>query len=372
MTVYIIPLEPLEERYTYSWYTNIPLAFKQEFQNIVIIDGEPLSDYVDAGTFLDINSTVHYKSTQLAKISELFHQKRIKNGDIFFVADIEFWGIESIRFMADLQGIKVGLFGFCHAASYTIEDFMEPAAPYSRFFELGWLAAFDLIFVGSRYHKNAIIERRINPLVVSEADRQAMADKIVVTGNPLFLTDYDLASDQTPKLKQMIISNRFDWEKRPNLSLDFCYILKRRIPDLNIIVTTSRPEFKSNKKWLVELARCMENDGIIKIYDGLTKKEYHALLAESRIFLTNTIEENFGYCLIEAVLHNTYPLAENKYSHPELLKNDSRFLFDDTDEIVPKAISLLDADHDISDMAKRYCKSMERMIDAIKFAISYK
>ena len=281
MTVYIVPIEPLDERYTASWYKNIPIAFNA-YADVVVIDGEPLSDYVDAGTFLDINSTVHYKSTQLAQISRLFFQRKIKNGDIFFVADIEFWGIESIRFMADLQGIEIGLFGFCHAASYTIEDFMEPAAPYSRFFELGWLAAFDLIFVGTEYHKRAIIERRIDPLVVSEADRKKMTDKIVVTGNPLFASDYE--NLRVPKLKQLIISNRFDWEKRPNLSLDFCYILKRRVPDLNIIVTTSRPEFKSNKSWLVELARCMEKDGIIKIYEGLSKKEYHTLLAESRIF----------------------------------------------------------------------------------------
>lgn len=365
MTVYIVCLEPLEERYTTSWYKNIPLAFEETFDHVVVIDGEPLSDYVGAGTFLDINSTVHYKSMQLAKISKLFFQGSIKNGDIFFVADIEFWGIESIRFMADLQGIRIGLFGFCHAASYTIEDFMEPTASYSRFFELGWLAAFDLIFVGTEYHKNAIIERRIQPLVVSEIDKQVMIDKIVVTGNPLFLSDYELASVETPKLKQLIISNRFDWEKRPNLSLDFCYILKRRIPDLNIIVTTSRPKFKSNKKWLVELARCMENDGIIKIYEGLSKRQYHALLAESRIFLTNTIEENFGYCLIEAIIHNTYPLAENKYSHPELLMNDSRFLFDDTDDIIPKALALLDSDYNISDMSKRYYQSMDRIMGSI-------
>jgi len=362
MTVYIVPIEPLDERYTASWYRNIPIAFNA-YADVVVIDGEPLSDYVDAGTFLDINSTVHYKSTQLAQISRLFFQRKIKNGDIFFVADIEFWGIESIRFMADLQGIEIGLFGFCHAASYTIEDFMEPAAPYSRFFELGWLAAFDLIFVGTEYHKRAIIERRIDPLVVSEADRKKMTDKIVVTGNPLFASDYE--NLRVPKLKQLIISNRFDWEKRPNLSLDFCYILKRRVPDLNIIVTTSRPEFKSNKSWLVELARCMEKDGIIKIYEGLSKKEYHTLLAESRIFLTNTIEENFGYCLLEAILYNTYPIAENKYSHPELLMNDSRFLFDDTDEIIPKALALLESDFDISHMATKYCSSIIRMIEAI-------
>jgi glycosyltransferase involved in cell wall biosynthesis len=363
MTVYIVPIEPLEERYTESWYKNIPLAFKSAFSDVVIIDGQPLSDYVDVGTFLDLNSSAHYKSEQLKQISRLFYERKVKDGDIFFVFDVQFPGIETIKLLSSLQGIKVGIFGFCHASSYTFEDFMEPAAPFLKYFELGWLAAFDLIFVGTEYHKRAIIERRIDPLVVSEVDKKKMTDKIVVTGNPLFVSDYE--NLQVPKKKQLIISNRFDWEKRPNLSLDFCYILKRRVPDLNIVVTTSRPEFKSNKTWLVELARCMERDGIIQIYDNLTKKEYHTLLAESKIFLTNTIEENFGYCLLEAILYNTYPIAENKYSHPELLMNDSRFLFDDTDEIIPKALALLESDFEISSMAIKYRSSIVRMIEAI-------
>lgn len=371
MNIFLIPLEPLSERYTESWYRHIPEVFRDRFaqDNVVLIDGSALNNFVDVGTFLDLNSSAHYKSEQLKQVAHLFHKRIVNDGDIFFVFDIQFPGIETIRLLADLQGIKIGLFGFCHASSYTFEDFMSPAGSYLQYFELGWLAAFDLIFVGTEYHKNAIIERRIDPLIVSEVDRQKMSDKIVVTGNPLFLSDYDTLGHPVPKKKQLIISNRFDWEKRPNLSLDFCYILKRRVPDLRIVVTTSRPEFKSNKKWLVEMARCMEKDGIIEIHDGLTKKEYHTLLAESKIFLTNTIEENFGYCLIEAILSNTYPIAENKYSHPELLMNDSRFLFDDTDEIIPKALELLESDFDISDMAMRYCQSMVRMIDAI---VNYK
>jgi hypothetical protein len=109
----------------------------------------------------------------------------------------------------------------------------------------------------------------------------------------------------------------------------------------------------------------MEKDGIIKIYEGLTKKEYHALLAESKIFLTNTVEENFGYCLIEAIAHNTYPLAENRYSHPELLFNDDRFLFNDTDEIIPKALDLLDTDINIFQNSYWFFRSINRIINAI-------
>lgn len=365
MTVYYIPIEPLEERYTESWYRNIPFYLK-ELGDVIIVDGDALSTFVETGTFLDINSTVHYKSSQLKKISELFYKKLVKPNDIFFIADIEFWGIESIRFLAHLQNIPVKIYGFCHAASYTTEDFMEPSAPYSKYFELGWIAAFDMVFVGSKYHKDAIISRRIVPYVNDKNEVDLLSKKIIVTGNPFFQNDYNSVLLSPPKKKkQIIISNRFDWEKRPNLSLDFCYILKRRIPDLSIIVTTSRPHFKSNKSWLVEMARWMETDGIIKIYDGLSKGEYHYHLAESKVFLTNTIEENFGYCLLEALLYNTYPVAENKFSHPEILDYQKPFLFNDTDEIIEKVITLLSSEYDVSYLARHYFDSMHKIVKII-------
>jgi hypothetical protein len=178
---------------------------------------------------------------------------------------LEFWGgVESIRLLAQMNKIDVKIYAFCHAASYTTEDAFAVAAFHQKYIELGWIAACDKVFVGTQYHKNAIIERRINPLASSE-DRQALCDKIVVTGNPIFKDDYVLQV-MPKKKKQLILPNRFDWEKRPNISLDLAYILKKEIPDLEIVVTTSHPKFKSNREWLTTLARGMEADGIIISY----------------------------------------------------------------------------------------------------------
>ncbi len=74
----------------------------------------------------------------------------------------------------------------------------------------------------------------------------------------------------------------------------------------------------------------------VKIYSNLTKQEYHTLLAESKVMLSNTIEENFGYCIVESCIYKTAPICANKYSHPELLEYDRRLLFDDEDEIIEK------------------------------------
>lgn len=367
--LFYIPIEPLEERYTEQWYRQFPVEFRQAGYDVTVIDGEVLTNFVDVGAFLPMNSTVHYKNSQMMKVAKLFQDKVVKNGDVFFIGDTEFWGLESIRLMADMNGIKVKIFSFLHAASYTKEDAFEIATPYQKYTELGWILSCDKVFVGSAYHKQAFLERRAYPLA-QPADIRKIEQKLVVTGNPLFKDDYVL--DTSPvKRDQVIISNRFDWEKRPNMSLSFAYILKKKWPDIRIIVTTSRPKFKSNKKWLVDMARGMEQDGIIEIHEGLSKMEYHTLLAESKVMLSNSIEENFGYCIAEAMMFNTYPLIKNELSHPELVEGDQRLLFNDEDEIVSKVAYLMNTTFDVTKYTHKYLSqylygSINRMVEEMR------
>lgn len=356
--LYYIPIEPLVERYTEQWYRNFPIQFKKNGFDVTIIDGEPLSNFVKDGTFLDINSTVYYKAEQIKKISKLFFEKKIKNGDIFFIADLEFWGIETIKYMADLQNIKVKIYGFLHAGSYTHEDYMEICKEYGMYFEMGWAKICNGIFVGSNYHKEVFYERRLKHFDPS------IIDKVYVTGNPIFLNEYK--KFDIKKKNQIIISNRFDWEKRPNISLDFAYILKRKHPEWKIIVTTSRPKFKSNRQWLIDYARTLEKDNIIEIHEGCTKDKYHELLAESKVMLTNTIEENFGYCVVETCIYGTQPLCPNKFSHPELLNNNKFFLFNSEDEIIPKIEMLMNIQYDVKNMMKKYIYAVKNMCKVIK------
>lgn len=365
-TLWLVPLEPLTERYTSSWYKNVPPAFEKELIgfNVKIIEGQPLSDSIGVGTFLDINSTVHFKNSQLQKIAALFNEGKISNRDVFFFSDIEFWGIESVRLLASMNRKKVGITGFLHAASYTREDAFEVAAPYQQYTEVGWIAALDKVFVGSEYHKKAVLERRLAPV-----GRQDLSRKIKVVGNPLFKSDYPTLNVQ--RKNKVILPNRFDWEKRPNISLDIAYILKRMRPDVEIVVTTSSKNLRSNREWLLSYARNLEEDGIITICENQSKAEYHKHLASSKVMLTNSIEENFGYCIVEALLHGTPVVAKNAYSHPELVRGDGLMLFDSEDEILNMLCYYLDNyTLEIGRTCKRYAepyfKSLSKIAEEIQ------
>lgn len=340
--LFIIPIEPLEERYTGEWYKFLPPAFAKHNFKVTQIDGETLTDSVETGAFLDMNSTIFYKASQMQKIARMFREKSIPNGSVFFVSDLEFWGIESLRLMAQINQVEIKIYGFLHAASYTTEDAFAVAAPYQKYTELGWLKAVDGIFVGSHYHKKAVMERRVNAFA-SESDRRDIEKKIHVSGNPLFPSAYD-KTWIGPKKNKIVITNRFDSEKRPDQSLLIALLVKEALPDTEIVLTTSRPTFRSNQKWLVDLARMYEKQGLIIIKEGLTKKEYHNELKTAKVMISNSIEENFGYCIVEAIMYDVAPVLTRGLSHVELVHGYDQFLFDTNDEAVSKVIAFLQRD----------------------------
>ena len=322
--LYLVPIEPLAERYTGEWYLNFPPAFREAGFTVTTIDGQVLEDTVKVGTFLDVNSTVHYKMSQLQAISKLFHEQKVRPGSVFFFSDVEFWGLESVRLLSQMNGVPIKMCGFLHAASYTLEDAFAVAAPYQQFTELGWLAALDEVYVGSRYHRNAFINRRIFP---HRSDLLPMAQRIISTGNPLFPQAYEQYPG-TPKQRKMVLTNRFDREKRPDQTVDLFCRLKRLYPEWEFVVTTSRQTFRSNFHTLVDRARWAEGEGLIKIKAGLTKEQYHQELAEASVMVSHSIEENYGYCIAEALIYKTIPLLRKGLSHDEFLPKNPELLFD--------------------------------------------
>lgn len=82
--------------------------------------------------------------------------------------------------------------------------------------------------------------------------------------------------------------------------------------------------------------------------------------------ITNSIEENFGYCIAESIVYNTYPIAFNGLSHSEILENDNKFLWNDVDEIIPKMENLINENIDITSYAKKYENAIQKMIEYIK------
>ncbi len=314
-----VPIEPLTERYTEQWYRKFPEAFRAAGHTVVIIDGKPLlQNEIKVGAFLDINSTVAYKNSQLQEIARMFHHGEIADGTIFFFGDVEFWGLESVRVMADLNKVRIHMTGFLHAASYTTEDAFAVAAAYQQFTEIGWFAALDKIFVGSLYHKRAVLSRRLVPM-----HAEYLARKFVVTKNPLFLDEYH-DFGLVHKQQKVVLANRFDPEKRPSETLHLFERLKENYPDWEFTVITSRPTMRGSPGDMALLNRLL-SERKITVKVGLTKEQYHRELAEAFMVVSHSIEENYGYIVAESIHYGCIPLLRSGLSHDEFVGSHYQF-----------------------------------------------
>ncbi|PIP57780.1 hypothetical protein COX03_01170 [Candidatus Woesebacteria bacterium CG22_combo_CG10-13_8_21_14_all_39_10] len=355
--IYILHLEPLEERYTKQWLKWFRAELKARNLAYEFVEGKTLTNEVESGVVLDAEGTNYWKFTQMLEVCKLFKEKKINNNDIFFTMDLWHPSLEAIPYMATLEKKNVKIFGFLHAGSYTTEDFAEPMSDWASFFEKGWAKICDGIFVGSKYHKEKFIRKR---------KIGGLESKIYVTGNPF--NTQDILKAVPEKINPVgrrenivIFSHRWDYEKRPNVFVDMMNQLQNIRKDFKVYITTSRKKFRSNQKWLIEKLHSARFE--YHIFDGLSKEQYYQLLSKSKIFVSTTIEENFGYCLLEAMTLGCTPVVPNKYSHPEILNNDSRFLYNNNKEAVKIVSAFLDSPISISKLAFKYNYSIGKIID---------
>jgi hypothetical protein len=84
--------------------------------------------------------------------------------------------------------------------------------------------------------------------------------------------------------------------------------------------------------------------------------------------LTNSIEENFGYCIVEAYLHGCKVVAPAGLSHDELV--DPAYLFTHNDQVVDLLFKGLDANESERDYrntsAAEQLNSMNRIVEDIR------
>ena len=325
----MLPLEPMEERYTGQWWEWLPKSLGVGFDNVTVIAGQALRDRITVGAFLDLNSTAHYKATQLARVAQLFAAGSVKSGDAFWVSDIEFWGIESIRYLARLQGIKVFMFGFLHAASYTTEDFMAPMADIGAYLEPAWVAAFDRVYVGSEYHKYRVTQARLSAAPFGYAP---LGERIVVTGNPWRTREVAYGAGAR-KFEDRDIDicfpHRPDREKRPGVFLRAALSMQRhRGNALKIAFTTGRESYTStNDPLFIEEVKKAQDSGLVEIHTNLNRPRFYDILGRSKVVVSTAIEENFGYAMLEGMAMGAIPVMPYNYSYPELVAKDRRFLY---------------------------------------------
>lgn len=288
--IWIVALEPIDQRYTKQWFEDIPNMIAADIKDnnldwkVATIVGKDVPDQTTDGAFLDFGATNYYKGTQVASISSLFSNGEIKKGDKFLVTDAWNFNITAIKYMSELFDIKVEIHGIWHAGAYDPTDIlgMKMSNEWSAAQEQAWFYACDYNYFGTEFHRDMFLNNLNIP--------KQYHNKAIRSGQPynhvaqLCFNEFD----NTTRPDNIVFTHRLNEDKQPDIFRNLIEVL----PNNYTYVITQ------------ELS--------------LSKNTYYKVLSESKIAFSCSLHENLGIGQMESVLHGCIPLVPDRASYSEI------------------------------------------------------
>jgi len=294
-TIYIVPIEPIDARYTEQWYYNIPKILEEEIvnrnlQNVTIktIDGVSIPPNTTTGAFLDFGATNVYKASQAEAISRLFSSGEIKAGDKFLVTDAWNFVITPIKYMSDLLDIPVEIHGIWHAGAYDPSDILgyKMSKPWPSHVERSWFYSCDYNYYATDFHKEMFLEN----LDIPVHDRT----RAVQSGQPHTPLIQECGQYfALPKDGTVIWPHRYNADKQPEIAEN--------------------------------LALTLSQDFLITQKLNLSKSHYYQSLSLCSVMFSCSLHENLGISMMEGVLAGVIPVVPDRCSYSEMYLDEFRY-----------------------------------------------
>ncbi len=286
MTIWIVPIEAHEQRYTREWQDHLPLQIAAAATagrisaEVRVVGGGPTGGSTTPGAFLNFWETILFKSLQTAEIARLFMKGEVRADDTFLFADAWHPGAIQVRYMSELAGPRVRLIGLWHAGQYDEHDFLGrlPNRRWAADTERALFKSFDLNCFATQFH----VELFKQGLDVEDDNR------ICQVGWPMEYLRETLAPYADVAKRNLIL---FPHRLAPEKQVDIFRDLAGEFPDYEFRV-------------------CQDT--------ALTKPEYHRLLAEAKMVFSASLQETLGIGCFEGLLCGAIPLAPDRLSYVEM------------------------------------------------------
>lgn len=299
--IHYIPIENIEQR-----YTKLMNEIVYPHCHYIYYPSELQEVEIKKGQFLDVERTIQFKARQIEMISIAFQEGKVKDGDWFLFGDMFFPAIESIKYMAELQDIKIKIAGFNYAGRSDEFDFVRKLDSWSDIAELTYHSVCDLVFVGSEFHKKNVVNYFNQP-----------ESKIIVTGYIWDVKEaYKLFPYKLEKEDFVIFPHRVSSEK----GIDDLIEIANLMPNTKFIITSS-----SSNDINIDLPKNIE------YINKLSKKEYYSYMSRAKYYLSTAYQETFGYTLREALMYGCIIAVPNRVCYPEMIPESN--LFNDNKEV---------------------------------------
>ena len=296
-TIWVIPIEPLDSRFSKQWYNNIPNILASDISKqglpwkVMTIPGKEVEGKTSGDAFLDFGNTNFYKGTQTANISHQFSEGRVKAGDKFLVTDAWNFNITAIRYMSELFEVPVEIHSIWHSGSYDPTDIYgkKLSSDWASLQEKTWFHASDYNYFGTEFHRQMFLK---NLKIQKKYHKKA------------------IRSGQPYREVAQACMTRFDYEKKDNI-----VVFPHRLSD------EKQPEI------FRDLVQALPNEwGYVLTHDdNFTKEEFYNVLGQSKMVFSSALHENFGTGMMEGTLCGCIPVVPDRASYGEIYQDMFRY-----------------------------------------------
>lgn len=233
--------------------------------------------------------------------------KELKNPQKILFIDFFNPGLDLIHYHHEQLGINCKYGSLLHGGTFFEKDLYSFS--WLKGFEFAWADTYDTIYAPSYFSKKSL------PKNISK--------KIKVY--PWGMDNFK-PIDQCKKI-DVIFPHRINSDKGID---DLIYIVKK-LPNINFTITIPQNinVFKKNKYY--QLIATQKN---IKILDNNINKKHSKTIGQSKILLSCSKQENFGYSVMKGIISNCIPVLPNSLCYPEFF--NKKYLYSSKNECAEK------------------------------------
>lgn len=318
-------IEKLQARYSLQLQDWNERVFKNRNIDYEIVYGEDLTgDQIVTGSVLDAHGRSFYGLTQIANLVKMMKEGKITSEDVIFFEDAFTPGMESLFYIIDQvpKNYRPRIYVRFLAQSMDPDDFVNREGMFQ------WMRKFE-----------EMIDSRVTAILVASEEMVAhlriagMKAPIYVTGLPFgkeeVLSRVPVPKDISQRTRRVGFAARWDDEKQPDFYMDLAELVYKIDPSIEFAVFCGHPELKSNNSLYVERAAALStgNTANFKIYTGLKKNDYYALLADSTVLFNCALQDWVSNTVSEADTFGTLTLYPAYRSFPEVFANNAENMY---------------------------------------------
>lgn len=356
-SLWYLPLEGLETRYTQGLDRELRSAFRRRrIPYFAIRPRDVAVAEPRRGHFLDPATSCEYKAAQLRELM----QADLKGGDVVFVSDLQFPGIELVKFLAAMRNIDVKIVGLMHAGSWTPSDTVASFGPWMGRAEIAWVMACEEVYVGSHFHREQMAWHFLN------LGLDGLGARVHVTGLPFDMLEI-----------QAVRAERKEWEGKrrekkvgPDEAVDVSGLYPRVVHTGRLHPEKRHDIFNAVVACIVGTKRLNRPDiefvNTHEIDPMLAKHDYLHLLASSAVWFSAAEQENYGYAALEAAAMGARCIVPDALAYRETFPRSWRYEPGNVEEaarLVVDAVNGRVAPHDFD--INWYAQSADRIADRV-------